>query len=321
MENICSRVSSYLYMGASVQMAYSLGLHRDQTAEGASVMEREQNRRIWWSLFMLDQEISSRGGSPTIIDERFTKVTTPMCSEQILYPGLHTPLGWVTTAVSLCRLKRDIIQSVYMERSANSISFSTVSNSLLLLQKWYRQIPAHLKYDVPSPPTHRRAVAIMHLQYWSTTILLTRPFLLYLVIKYGTLASSKKIWFERMGKTCIDAAQKSAAILTQMEADGVLSSLTAFDSTCILRLLMVFVLAYAHTRTPQYSANIEKLVSLSRGMEQIGFTKMVAEETPMRLAELGIPERVSPGSGDANANTLVHLDDDMIAQLWGNWDP
>ncbi|KAI4643448.1 uncharacterized protein J4E88_010472 [Alternaria novae-zelandiae] len=322
MENLCSRVSAYLYMGASVQMAFSLGLHRDQLAESGTTLEREQNRRIWWTLFQLDQELSSRGGSPTVIDERFTKVTTPMPSEQILYPGLHTPLSWMATSVSLCRLKREIIQSVYMERSANSISFSTVSNSLLLLQKWYRQMPPHLKYDVPAPPTHRRAVAILHLQYWSTTILLTRPFLLYLVIKHGTLASSKRIWFERMGKMCIDAAQKSISILTQMANDGTLSSLTAFDSTCILRLIMIFILAYAHTRTSRYSAHIEKLVELTRGMEQIGFTKMVTEETPLRLADLGITGQAQQNNGDANgSNGQVHLDDEMIAQLWGNWDP
>jgi aldehyde dehydrogenase (NAD+) len=83
MENICSRVSAYLYMGASVQMAFSLGLHRDQLTEPGNSMEREQNRRIWWTLFQLDQDISSRGGSPTVIDERFTKVTTPMPSEQV----------------------------------------------------------------------------------------------------------------------------------------------------------------------------------------------------------------------------------------------
>jgi hypothetical protein len=83
MENLCSRVSAYLYIGASVQMAYSLGLHRDQLAESATAMEREQNRRIWWTLFLLDQELASRGGSPTIIDERFTKVTTPLSSEQV----------------------------------------------------------------------------------------------------------------------------------------------------------------------------------------------------------------------------------------------
>lgn len=83
MENLCSRVSAYLYMGASVQIAYSLGLHRDQLHETGSAIEREQNRRIWWTLFILDLEISARGGSPTVIDERYTKVTTPMSSEQV----------------------------------------------------------------------------------------------------------------------------------------------------------------------------------------------------------------------------------------------
>jgi hypothetical protein len=83
MENLCSRVSAYLYVGASVQMAFSLGLHRDQASDSAPTMEREQNRRIWWTLFALDQELASRGGSPNIIDERFTKVATPMSSEQV----------------------------------------------------------------------------------------------------------------------------------------------------------------------------------------------------------------------------------------------
>lgn len=178
-------------------------------------------------------------------------------------------------------------------------------------------MPAHLKYDVPAPPTHKRAVAHLHLQYWSTNILLTRPFLLYLVIKNNALVATKKVWFERMGKICIDAAQKSIAILQQMSEDGTLSSLTAFDSTCILRIVMIFILAYAHTRTSQYSKHIETCMQLARVMEQIGFTKMVAEETPGRLADLGIPEdpQLTNGNGD------VHLDDQMIAQLWGNWDP
>jgi hypothetical protein len=89
MENLCSRVSAYLYVGASVQMAFSLGLHRDQLAESATTLDREQNRRIWWTLFLLDQELASRGGSPSIIDERFTKVTTPVSSEQVSPPLIH----------------------------------------------------------------------------------------------------------------------------------------------------------------------------------------------------------------------------------------
>jgi hypothetical protein len=64
-------------------MAYSLGMHRDQVSESGNTIEREQNRRIWWTLFMLDQEVASRGGSPAVIDERYVKVTTPMASEQV----------------------------------------------------------------------------------------------------------------------------------------------------------------------------------------------------------------------------------------------
>jgi hypothetical protein len=234
----------------------------------------------------------------------------------MLYPGMHTPLSWLATSLSLCRLKRDIIQAVYLERSAQSrsVSFSTISNLLLSLQKWLQLIPPHLKHDVPSPPTHKRAVAVLHLHYWGSTILLTRPFLLYLVLKYNTLTSSKKIWFERMGKTCIDGAQKSLAILQQMRADNTLSSLTAFDSTCLLRLIMIFILAFAHTRLQQYRTSIDVAVDILRSMKQVGFCKMVTEETPMRIAEIGITDSSRAGNG-------VLLDDDLIAQLWGNFDP
>jgi aldehyde dehydrogenase (NAD+) len=212
-------------------------------------------------------------------------------------------------------LKRDIILAVYPERSVHprTISFSTISNLLLALQKWFQLIPAHLKQDVPVPPTHKRAVAALHLQYWGSTILLCRPFLLYLVLKHSTLDSSKKIWFERMGKTCIDAAQRSLAILQQMAADNALSSVTAFDSTCLLRIVMIFILAFGHTKMNHYRSHIEDSIDLLRGMHQIGFCKMVTEETPMRLADLGITRDVN--------NAGVLLDDDLIAQLWGNLDP
>jgi len=230
---------------------------------------------------------------------------------------MHTPLSWLSTSVSLCRLKREIVQAIYTERSTASrtISFLTVSNLLLSLQKWMQLIHPHLKHDTPAPSTHKRAVAVLHLQYWSSTILLTRPFLLYLVLKHTTMAPSKKIWFERMAKACIDAAQKSLAILEQMAADNTLSSLTAFDSTSLLRINMVFILAFAHTKLPQYRQQIETSITLIRGMEQIGFSKMVATETPMRLAELGIPVDIREGS----AHVLV--DDDLIAQIWGNFNP
>jgi aldehyde dehydrogenase (NAD+) len=117
-----------------------------------------------------------------------------------------------------------------------------------------------------------------------------------------------------MGKTCIDAAQKSLAILQQMASDNVLSSITAFDSTCILRIIMIFILAFGHTKNQHYRTNIEDTLALLTRMHHVGFCKMVAEETPMRLVELGV---LRPAN-DAEVNVI---DDDIIAQLWGNLDP
>lgn len=128
------------------------------------------------------------------------------------------------------------------------------------------------------------------------------------------MTQSKKTWFENMGKVCIDAALKSLTILQQMAVDMTLSSLTTFDSTCILRVVMIFILAFARTKLRQYQLHLEKCVDLFRGMEQVAFCKIVTEEIPMRLADLGISPELEHGT------TGVLLDDDMIAQLWGNFD-
>jgi aldehyde dehydrogenase (NAD+) len=64
-------------------MAYSLGLHRDQVPASCASLEREHYRRIWWTLFALEQEVASRGGSPTLVDERLLKIDTPLPSEQV----------------------------------------------------------------------------------------------------------------------------------------------------------------------------------------------------------------------------------------------
>ena len=78
-------MTAYLYVGASIQMAYSIGLHRDQMPDSGKLVEKEQHRRIWWTLFMLDQEIAARGGSPNLINEKTLKIDTPLPSEQVRF--------------------------------------------------------------------------------------------------------------------------------------------------------------------------------------------------------------------------------------------
>jgi hypothetical protein len=53
-------------------------------------------------LLLLDQELASRGGSPTIVDERFTKVTTPLSSEQVCNFDGVMPLGLFDNLYRYC---------------------------------------------------------------------------------------------------------------------------------------------------------------------------------------------------------------------------
>lgn len=126
-----------------------------------------------------------------------------------------------------------------------------------------------------------------------------------------------------MSKICIDAAQKSLAILQRMSTDDRLSSVTAFDSTSILRAIIVFILAYTHTTRPIYRAHIETLMALVKTMQQIGFAKMVAEETPGRLVDVGVfdPPRQMQMKVDGQPSSPVHIDDETIVQMWRNYDP
>lgn len=311
-ENLGFRITSYLYVGASIQIAYSLGLHHDKISISHNPVMRQQNRRIWWTLFMLDQEIAFRCGSPCLINERVLNVETPLPSEVVMNPGVNTPLDWLSVSASLCRLKRNIIHTIYPERTSTSkpISFSKVSCFISSLQQWQVTIPSHLSWGVPVAATQRRSISILHLNYWGTMILLTRPFLLYLVLRSGNLSQPKRKWFERLAEMCTDAARNSITIFKAMAVEKTLSSLTTFDCSCILRVIMILILSFAHTKLQHLRSDIELCLETLRGMEQVGFCKLVTQETPIRIADVGI---IGPPSN----NTVVEgFNDSFTTQLW-----
>ena len=81
------RIMSYLYIGTSIRIAFSLGFQHDKSPTLQSPVKREQNRRIWYTLVILDQEIASRCGSPCVCDERILTIHTSLPSEQVRYNG------------------------------------------------------------------------------------------------------------------------------------------------------------------------------------------------------------------------------------------
>ncbi|KAF2627079.1 hypothetical protein BU25DRAFT_440291 [Macroventuria anomochaeta] len=324
LENALSRVTAYLYIGTAVQIAWSLGLHRDQLPMSGSEEEREENRRIWWTLTTLDLEIGMRGGSPTLIDDRYLKITTSSPLERIGHEpvkpeflGLFTPTKWLTTFTELGGLKRNVIREIYTERESKLISFSTVSDLLLRLRKWHSKLPVHLRLDSwnAAPDFHRRAITVLHLHYWSTKILLTRPFLLNLVLKRADLAPSSKIGYEKMAMVSIDAARRSVELFQRMKEDGTLSALTTFDSTTVLRCITIFMCAFGYYQTPDFKKDANDCITIARHMEQIGFAKMIVEETPIHLHNLGMSYEPVP---DYPQESYIPGEQTFADTMWHN---
>ena len=62
--------SAYIYAGTAVRIAFSLGLHVDKYSTVHGPVEKEHARRIWWVLYIFDQEIALKTGKPCMIETR-----------------------------------------------------------------------------------------------------------------------------------------------------------------------------------------------------------------------------------------------------------
>lgn len=305
-------------MGTSMQIAFSLGFQHDKSPTNQSPVTKQINRRIWWTLYIMDQEIASRCGSPCVSDERSLRIQTPLPSEQVLNPGTNTPLGCLSVSTSLNRLKREIIQTIYPERSSDSrtISFSKVTSYVSSLQQWLAEMPSHLKWGVPVAPAHRRSIGILHLNYWNAMMLLSQPFLLYLVLKGSSLNHPKRTWFEKLGEICIDAAKNAVVVLKTMSAEQSISSLITFDCVCTLKIIMILALGLAKSDSQELRRDVQFCVSILENMEQVGFCKSVVRELPTRLAQLGV--KTEPNEEDVKVDFARPT---TVSNLWPEFDP
>ncbi|OJD31430.1 aldehyde dehydrogenase [Diplodia corticola] len=194
----CYTNAAYLYIGTAVRTAYSLGLHVEKAAPPTrGRLEREQNRRIWWTLYLLDYEMAHRYGNPCAVIDEMQDVQVQMPSEQILSPGPNTPLGFLAASSTLCAISRHIRTALHNHhhqkapaattttttsqpppKAPNSTSLPTL---LTTLHAWHASLPPHLSaaaLPLHTPPAHRRALAVLHARYWAAVVLATRPFLL-----------------------------------------------------------------------------------------------------------------------------------------------
>ena len=197
LQSHCFSNNAYLHAGTAVRIGFSLGLHVDKYSMSHGYVEKEHARRIWWTLYIFDQEVALRTGKPCAIAAYGLAWQPPLPSEHVLNPGVNTPSGYLECSASLTQLTKTTSQTLYIEplSGAEKLLSPKVAAILSSLQAWQSTVPAHLNRTNHVAPAHRRSVALLHVRYWSVIILATRPFLLCSVSAAGAAArhSEKKV--------------------------------------------------------------------------------------------------------------------------------
>lgn len=234
-------------------------------------------------------------GNPRSQNINMRKVLT---SSQIVSPGSCTPHEYLRYSVSLARLAKGIRHTLYAGpvQEGRKLIRSHFEDALKSLRKWLDEIPLHLHITSSVPPLHRRAVALLHLRYWSAVILVTRPFLLCRLLCGNKLADTlKRQYFDGLARTCVSAADASINIFEDMVRQSVVSSLVVGDFLVALQVLQVTLVASALYCPETHRGQARRCVGILRAIGSFGCPKHLLQETLYELQRLDLLDDVHDG--------------------------
>ncbi|KAL2821151.1 hypothetical protein BJX63DRAFT_379487 [Aspergillus granulosus] len=232
---------AYIYAGMGLRIAILMGLHRDGSAS-LTRSERAHCSRLWWTIYMQERRLAAATGNPPGIQDDAIRVGYPDD-----FPGFTNPAA-LNVNISIAKATGQILQVIYGHKVQTEQSFiKGVQGILVSLHQISGSVPHELHLDFSDKPlTITRAKATLYLMLYQAIMLATRPTLLYLAGKAATGQSDQELLFQplhQFATTCIDAAQRSLAILRALKTQQLLANFGFFDLDAIFSVAFVFVLA------------------------------------------------------------------------------
>ncbi|KAH6677710.1 fungal-specific transcription factor domain-containing protein [Halenospora varia] len=167
---------AWTYIGLAMRSCIDLGLHRRTLAKRYPLLEVEIRKRIFWTCYSLDRQISIILGRPFAISDKDIDAELPLdVNESVLdFTTLEAALALsnttppnqapvVSTSLScfihICRLRKiesQIQQSIYRVDEKIGISETEVDSFIQQLEEWKENIPRDARQhnaDKPSTKT------------------------------------------------------------------------------------------------------------------------------------------------------------------------
>ncbi|KAJ5476349.1 hypothetical protein N7475_002078 [Penicillium sp. IBT 31633x] len=219
------RSPAHNYIGQAMRMAMSHGMHTCMPIKELGLHIVERCRKIWWTVYMLDRQMTCVQGLPQSVDDRFVQTSLPSS------PGLHGKTAMLDMHIKLCRRVAEINNIYAIDGRINqSFLFSTkeaLSNMAGLADELQETFP------LPLDGTNNgisRTSAYLHLFYQQCVIVATRPLLFCFLT--GRLESPERC-AEFLNKTrnlrnliqmCLEFAQHNIRILLCLRSQGLLGN-------------------------------------------------------------------------------------------------
>lgn len=282
LHNDNERNAAWNLVGTATRICFALGLHRNDTSELFSPVEREIRRRVFCTLYGFEQFLASSLGRPSGVNDIDVQVVHP-------HGGVLSGRQDSDDALNIMTLKLNRILST--SRNPRYASASTaqapheahqlsVEEVLLSLKAWKTELSSQQGLDVPVitekddklpvPNGSRmefcelktllgwrdlssiRAILLLYIQYHYIYILVTRPFLLRSITASGKAGKSPEYGPASSRTTpskvghfsdiCFRHACQMARLLLLLDSFGLIHGASGLDVFFAYSAAMVLVL-------------------------------------------------------------------------------
>ncbi|KAL9110783.1 MAG: hypothetical protein Q9227_004775 [Pyrenula ochraceoflavens] len=239
------RNAAYNLIGQALRKALEQGWHTKMSSRDMSESMIERCRKAWWTVYMLDRQMTSLMGVPLAIRDEDISAKLPSfvkASQKTVCLELHIKLSQVIA---------DIMNSSTEGRLAKRYLASTkqalknIANVTTLLKD-----SIGLPERRPTSGTSRLA-AYLHLLHYQCICLTTRPLAYsFLEKRLKSLNSGVRFSVPRgsvrlLLKTCIESAEQMLSILRNLQDQDLLESFLPFDLEALFASAMILVMSTA----------------------------------------------------------------------------
>ncbi|KAF2440812.1 hypothetical protein P171DRAFT_488407 [Karstenula rhodostoma CBS 690.94] len=187
-QSIDMRSTCYQYIGQALRLAFLEGIHTHVPDDVVSPAFASRCNMLWWTVYVLDQEMSANNGCPNAIPEGAATLDLP--SDR--WPTLSAKA--LTLRIRLSKLTASLCGTVYSnDVSLQSFFIPNTASFLLQLAEVSRELDQlmsgfsnSLQGDLPQSLRH------IAMSYQHCIILATRPLVMWLLIQNLQPVSSQQ---------------------------------------------------------------------------------------------------------------------------------